>query len=72
MSARPLFLFEATTISRSREYPFGVIEIRLDGEGKGDGSVYAAAQIRFDDDGQLIIESWGIPPYSISEIEQQD
>ena len=47
------------------------IEGAWDADGKGDGSVYAAAQIRFDNDGNLIIESWGIPPYSISEIEQQ-
>ena len=56
----------------SREHPFGVIELRLDAEGKGDGWVYAAAQIRFDEEGQLIIESWGLPPYSISEISRDD
>ena len=49
-----------------------MIEIRLDAEGKGDGSVYAAAKIMFDKEGNLIIESWGIPPYSISEIAQQN
>ena len=69
VSARPLFLFEALNNPRSRDYPFGVIEIRLDAEGKGQGSVYAAAQICFNSDQQLIIESYGIPPYSISAIE---
>ena len=72
VSARPLFLFEALGGTRSREYPFGVIEIRLDADGKGDGSVFAAAKIQFNNDGNLVIESWGIPPYSISEIEQQN
>ena len=59
-------------MSRSRDYPFGVIEVRLDAESKGDGSVYVAAKIEFDDDDNLIIESYGNPPFSIFEIAQQD
>ena len=71
VSARPLFLFESYEATRSREYPFGVIAITLDAEGKGTGEVFAAAKIRFEDDHRLVIESYGIPPYRIPEIEQQ-
>ena len=69
VSARPLFMFEQRNRTYSRDYPFGVIELHLDAEGKGTGGVYAAAKMFFNDDGQLVIESFGNPPYSILSVE---
>ena len=57
---------------RNREYPFGVVELRLDEEGNGSGSVYGAAHLEFNDEGQLEIESYGNPPFSITSISVQD
>ena len=43
---------------RSVDYPFGVIELRIDQRtGKGEGTYIAAAKIRFDDDdGRQVVE----------------
>ena len=71
-TARPIFFAEASRQSRSREHPFGLIELRLDNEGKGSGVVYAAASLEFNDDGALEIESYGNPPFSITEISVRD
>ena len=71
-TARPILFGEASRATRSREYAFGIIELRLDEEGKGSGIVIGAAKLEFDDDGQLDIESYGHPPLSITTIEVQD
>lgn len=71
VTARPLLLFEQTRWTRSRDHPFGFIQLELDAEGKGTGLVYVAASFDVNDDGQLIIESFGTAPVSISTIERQ-
>ena len=72
VTARPLNVFDVRGSARNREYPFGVVELRLDEEGNGSGSVYAAAHLEFSDEGQLEIESYGNPPFSITSISVQD
>lgn len=51
---------------RSRDYPFGVVELRIDQRtGKGEGTYIAAAKIRFDDDNgrsQVEIENFATYP----------
>src|SRR4029079_9875057 len=42
---------------RSQFYPFGFVELRLDKDGKGEGSLILAAKIDFDKDGMLRMES---------------
>lgn len=71
-TARPLLFFESYRDTRSREYAFGIIELRLDEEGDGSGVVIGAAKAEFDDDGRLSIESYGHPPLSISSISVRD
>ena len=41
------------------DYEFGVIQMLVDEKGKGEGSAIAAARIKFDKEGVLIIESYG-------------
>ena len=72
VAARALFLFETFEATRSRDYPFGVIELHLDKEGKGDGRVIAAARISFNNDNQLEVESFGLEPYRILSVEVQE
>lgn len=71
VTARPLALFETTRRTRSRDHPFGFIQLELDAEGKGTGLVYVAASFEINDDNQLVIESFGTAPVSISTIERQ-
>ncbi len=71
-TARPIVFAEAYRNTRSREYAFGIIELRLDENGEGSGIVIAAAKAEFTDDGQLSIESYGHPPLSISTISVRD
>jgi len=56
---RPVAFLEAWRSGRSRDYPFTIMEIRLNREGKGVGSIIGGAQVSFDDEGQLDIESYG-------------
>ena len=71
-TARPIVFAEAYNSTRSRDYAFGIIELRLDEEGKGSGIVIAAAKVEFNDEGELEIESYGNPPFSITTIEVRD
>jgi hypothetical protein len=40
-------------------YPFTVMEIQLNKEGKGEGAIIGGTKLRFNDEGQLDIESYG-------------
>ena len=71
-TARRIGFSEARLSTRSREYAFGLIELHLDEEDKGTGTIIAAAKLEFDDDGQLRIESYGNPPISITTVEAED
>jgi hypothetical protein len=46
------------------DYPFTIMEIRLNQDGKGEGSIMAGAQLRFDNEGQLNIKSYGNYQYA--------
>jgi hypothetical protein len=43
--------------TRSLEYPIGVIEIRLPSEGAGEGTFYEATKVKFNEQGQIEIQS---------------
>ena len=59
VTPRPVSFLEAWRSGRSRDYPFTIMEIRLDREGKGEGSIMGGAQLKFNEEGQLDIESYG-------------
>jgi hypothetical protein len=59
VTPRPIPFFEAYRNPRSMDYPFTIMELRLDQEGKGEGSIMGGAQLRFNKEGQLDIESYG-------------
>ena len=58
VTARSVSFFEAYRSGRSMDYPFTIMELRLDNEGKGEGSIMGGARLRFEK-GQLDIESFG-------------
>lgn len=59
VTARNMSFFELRRGGRSLEYPFSWIQIDLDEQGKGKGSIIAAARIEFDEAGVLKVESLG-------------
>ena len=61
---RPISGFEVMRGSRSEDYPIAWIEIDFDSEGKGEGTMIAAAQLEVKD-GDLVMESFGTQPLRI-------
>jgi len=60
VTARIMPFMELYRGGRSRDYPFGFLQVKLDATGKGTGQIMAAARIRFDKKkGQYEIESFG-------------
>lgn len=66
---RPMTFFELRRGTRSRDYEFGFIELRLDEKGRGSGVLIAAAKIKFIEDQQKIeIEHYGIQPVRLTNV----
>ncbi len=66
---RPMRFFELRRGTRSRDYEFGFIELRLDEKGRGSGVLIAAAKIKFIEDQQkLEIEHYGIQPVRLTNV----
>jgi hypothetical protein len=58
---RPIVFGEAYYNTRSRDYEFGIVELKLDADGKGEGATIPAAKLSLDKDGRIVIETL---PYS--------
>jgi len=59
VTARQVSFLEAYRSGRSMDYPFTIMELRLDKDGKGEGSIMGGAKLKFNKEGQLDIESYG-------------
>jgi hypothetical protein len=64
---RPIAMAEVMKGTRSEDYPFGIIELLLDEQGKGQGRLTAAAKMQFKD-ATLEVESFGIEPFAIMNV----
>jgi hypothetical protein len=65
---RPIMFYESMRGTRSKQYPFGLLELRLGPDGKGEGTMIAAAQLSFSKEGRLEIKSYGTQPFKIVQI----
>jgi hypothetical protein len=63
---RPMQFYEVRNSLRSVDYPFGIVEIKFDKKGKGEGQLVAAASVKFDEDGQLVLENFGTQPFKLA------
>lgn len=54
---RPINFLETWNATRSRDYPFGLIELLLPPEGKGEGVLLVATQVQFNAEGRLEVKS---------------
>jgi hypothetical protein len=65
LTARNMPFIELYRGGRSTDYPFSLIQILVDEEGKGQGSVILAAKVTFNKEGILEIESFGLQPFQL-------
>ena len=57
-TVRHLGFDESTRQTRSREYPFGMIELQLNHNGRGDGVLVVAVRLQLNADGRLEVETF--------------
>jgi hypothetical protein len=69
---KPVSFFEASRQTRSMDYPFTIIEMRLDAKGEGEGRLAAGTKISRSKDGKTIeLENYGISPVALNQIKLQ-
>ena len=68
-SDRPVSMWEARNAARSMDYEFSLAEIRLRGDGKGEGKAIKAAKVSFDKEkNTLEIENYQREPVRLNEV----
>ena len=69
---RPISAWEALNQPRSIDYPFTVIQMHLDNEGHGQGTIVLAAKVTASDDGRYItVENLAAGPIKLNDIQQK-
>jgi hypothetical protein len=69
---RPISFGEIANQARSIDYPFTVIEMRLNGHGEGTGMLSIATKIIPDKEGNIItLENYGIQPVRLTEVKSE-
>ncbi len=67
---RPIGFGEASNSSRTLDYPFTLIELRVDKEGKGEGKLNIAAKLTLNDN-VLVIEDYATQPVMLTEVRKR-
>jgi hypothetical protein len=69
---KPVSFFSASRQTRSMDYPFTLIEMRLDAKGEGEGRMAVGTKISKSKDGKTIeLENYGISPVALNQIKLQ-
>jgi hypothetical protein len=69
---RRINFWEASRQPRTIDYPFTIIEMRLDAKGEGEGRLAAGTKISKSRDGKTIeLENYGISPIALNNIKLQ-
>jgi hypothetical protein len=69
---RPMSLWEMRSGSRTVEYPFTLVELRIGANGKGEGKASVATKIIFDKDAQsVVLENWDIQPVALQNVTRE-
>lgn len=71
VTARNLTFRELRNAGRSTDYPFSFVQLLVDEEGKGQGTVIIAARASFNEEGQLEIESYGLQPFQLVNVRRR-
>jgi hypothetical protein len=64
---RPIGFGEAAGNPRTRDYPFTLIELRLDAEGRGEGRLSIATKLTLNDN-VLVIENYADQPVMLKDV----
>ena len=67
---RPIGFWEARNQPRSIDYPFTVLEMRLDKNDQGSGKILAGTKIYIDKNNNLVLENYGQQPVMFNEIKR--
>lgn len=66
---RPMGFVELQSGARTLDYPFTLIEIRLDASGKGEGKIDVATKISYNKkDDTIELENWASEPVRLNEV----
>jgi len=65
---RPIAIWEQANFTRTLQYPFTVIELRIDPSGRGEGKITVATKIAVDKNGQIVLENYGTQPVRLSNV----
>jgi hypothetical protein len=69
---RRIGFWEASRQPRSFDYPFTVIELRLNGDGEGEGKMSIATKIMYDDKkNEIVLENYQSQPVLLTEVRQE-
>ena len=65
---RPMSFAELWRDGRSTDYPFGLLQMEIDKDGKGQGQLLVATKIKFTDENSIEIENYGTQPLKLISI----
>ena len=65
---RPIGFREARNQPRTMDYPFTIVEIRLDENDKGQGKILAGTRLLIDKNKHLVLENYGQQPVRFNEV----
>lgn len=68
---RKIGFLEAANRPRTIDYPFLVLDIRMNGEGKGQGKLLPVARIERAEDGTFEVESYASEPVRLTEVRSE-
>lgn len=67
---RPIGFREARNSNRSMDYPFTILEIRLNAKDEGEGKIFGGSKV-YVEKGELVVENWGTQPTRFNNIKKQ-
>jgi hypothetical protein len=67
---RPIGFREARNSSRSMDYPFSILEIRLNANDEGEGKIFGGSKV-YVENNELVVENWGTQPTRFNNIKKQ-
>ena len=69
---RRIGFWEAANQPRSIDYPFTVVELRLNGDGTGEGKISVATKIVVDKDHNMItLENYDLQPVQLTNVKRE-
>ena len=72
LTDRPIAQWEAWSNARTLEYPFMIIELRVDDQGRGEGRLNAATKLSFNEKtGNVVMENRASQPVQLTKVKRE-